>query len=108
MIKKLDKQVKSVNMEKAYSLIKAPVLSEKSTLLTQDRRYVFDVVKSASKPEIKRAIEAIFKVTVECVNTHVRPGKERRFRGRVGHTDDFKRAIVKLAEGQTIDIGVGL
>jgi large subunit ribosomal protein L23 len=105
---KKNTQVKTVNMEKAYGLIKAPVLSEKTTLMSQDRQYVFEVLKAASKPEIKRAVEAIFKVKVESVNTLNRPGKEKRFRGRIGHTSGFKRAIVRLSEGQTIDIGVGL
>jgi large subunit ribosomal protein L23 len=98
----------TISLEKAYSLIKAPVLTEKSTLLTQDRQYVFEVTKAATKPAIKQAIEAIFKVKVESVNTLNRPGKEKRFRGRVGHTSGFKRAIVRLREGDIIDMGAGL
>ena len=101
----INPKLKNINLEEAYSQIKAPVISEKSTTLLQFNQYVFDVKKDTSKPEIKKAIEAIFKVKVKAVNTLNRPGKEKKFRGRLGHTKSFKRAIVQLVNGQTIDIG---
>ena len=105
MIIKSSSKSKTIDLEIAYSKIKAPVISEKSTTLLQYNQYVFDVKKDATKPEIKSAIEAIFKVKVKAVNTLNRPGKEKKFRGHIGHTKCFKRAIVHLTEGQTIDIG---
>lgn len=97
-----------MNMEKAYDLIEAPIISEKSTLMTQNRQYVFRVIKSATKPQIKRAIESIFNVKVDAVNTLNRIGKEKRFRGRIGHKSDIKHAIVTLSQDNTIDIGAGI
>jgi large subunit ribosomal protein L23 len=91
-----------------YDIIRSPVLSEKSTIATDQSKVVFNVLKTATKPEIKAAVEALFKVKVTGVNTLVRKGKVKRFRGIVGKQSDVKKAIVTLAEGQSIDVSTGL
>ena len=91
-----------------YDIIRSPVLSEKSTIATEQSKVVFNVLKSATKPEIKAAVEALFKVKVIGVNTLIRKGKVKRFRGIVGKQSDLKKAIVTLAEGQSIDVSTGL
>lgn len=96
-----------ISEERAYSIIKRPIISEKNTILTQYNQYVFEVQGDAAKPEIKQAIETIFKVKVEAVNTLNRYGKEKRFRGRLGRRQSQKRAFVTLEKGQTLDIGAG-
>ena len=90
-----------------YDVITSPVITEKSTLLSESNQVVFNVPKTATKPEIKAAVEALFDVKVTAVNTLVRKGKVKRFRGRIGHQSD-KKAIVTLAEGQSIDVSTGL
>jgi large subunit ribosomal protein L23 len=91
-----------------YDIIRSPVITEKSTAASEQDKIVFNVAKEATKPEIKAAIEGLFKVKVKSVNTLVRKGKNRRFRGIKGRTSDVKRAIVTLVEGQTIDVTTGL
>jgi len=93
---------------KHYDVILAPVITEKSTVLSEQNKVVFKVAKTASKPEIKAAVEALFGVKVTGVNTMVRKGKTKRFRGMLGHQSDVKRAVVTLAEGQSIDVTTGL
>jgi len=93
---------------KHYDVIVAPVITEKSTMLTEHNKVVFKVAPTATKPEIKAAVEALFKVKVTAVNTLVRQGKVKRFRGFVGKRDDVKKAIVTLAEGHRIDVTTGL
>jgi large subunit ribosomal protein L23 len=91
-----------------YDVIRSPVVTEKATIAAEQNQVVFNVAKSATKPEIKAAVEALFKVKVKGVNTLVRKGKVKRFRGFVGKRDDVKKAIVTLEEGQRIDITTGL
>jgi len=91
-----------------YDIIRSPVLSEKSTIATEQSKVVFNVLKTATKPQIKAAVEALFKVKVTGVNTLVRKGKVKRFRGIIGKQSDVKKAIVTLAEGQSIDVSTGL
>ena len=91
-----------------YDVIVSPVITEKSNLISEHNQVVFNVAPKATKPEIKAAIEALFGVKVEAVNTIVRKGKVKRFRGIVGRQSDVKKAIVTLAEGQTIDVSTGL
>jgi len=93
---------------KHYDVILAPVITEKASILAEANKVVFKVAKTATKPEIKAAVEALFGVQVTAVNTLVRKGKVKRFRGIVGQQSDVKRAVVTLAEGQTIDITTGL
>ena len=91
-----------------YDVIVAPVITEKATLLSELNKVVFRVAADASKDEIAAAVEELFKVNVTKVNTLVVEGKTKRFRGRLGKRNDVKKAIVTLAEGQSIDITTGL
>ena len=91
-----------------YDTVLAPVITEKATLLSEQNKVVFRVAADASKDEIAAAVEALFKVNVTKVNTINVKGKTKRFRGRVGRRSDVKKAIVTLAEGQSIDITTGL
>src|SRR5579875_1587481 len=91
-----------------YDVILAPVITEKATLLSELNKVVFRVSADASKDEIAAAVEELFKVNVTKVNTLVVEGKTKRFRGRPGKRNDVKKAIVTLAEGQSIDITTGL
>jgi large subunit ribosomal protein L23 len=91
-----------------YDVIRAPVITEKSTLLSEQNKVVFKVAIDATKPEIKDAVEALFKVKVEAVNTLRVKGKTKRFRGIAGRRADMKKAVVTLAEGQAIDVTTGL
>lgn len=93
---------------KHYDTIVAPVITEKSTLASENNQVVFRVADNATKPEIKQAVEALFKVKVKRVNTLVRKGKVKRFKGVRGRQRDFKKAIVTLAEGHAIDVTTGL
>ena len=91
-----------------YDTILAPVITEKATLLSEQNKVVFRVAADASKDEIAAAVEALFKVNVTKVNTINVKGKTKRFRGHLGRRSDVKKAIVTLAEGQSIDITTGL
>ncbi len=91
-----------------YDVIVSPAITEKSTMASEVNQVVFNVAKKASKPEIKAAVEALFGVKVMAVNTLVRKGKAKRFRGTAGRQSDVKKAIVTLAEGQSIDVATGL
>jgi large subunit ribosomal protein L23 len=91
-----------------YDVITSPLVTEKSTLGSQYGQVTFRVANSATKPQIKAAVEALFGVDVTGVNTLVQKGKTKRFKGFVGRRSDTKKAIVTLAEGQTIDAGTGI
>ena len=91
-----------------YDVIVAPMITEKATLLSEQNKVVFRVAKDATKDEIAAAVEELFKVTVTKVNTMVTKGKTKRFRGIKGRRSDVKKAILTLAEGQSIDITTGL
>ena len=91
-----------------YDTILSPVITEKTTLLSEQNTVVFKVANDATKDEIAAAVEELFKVKVTKVNTIVTKGKTKRFRGIVGRRNDVKKAIVTLAEGQSIDITTGL
>jgi large subunit ribosomal protein L23 len=91
-----------------YDAIVAPVITEKATLLSEQNKVVFQVAGDATKDEIAAAVEALFKVNVTKVNTLNVKGKTKRFRGIVGRRSDVKKAVVTLAEGQSIDITTGL
>ena len=98
----------SVSQLKAYDLISMPMVTEKSTLGSEHNQVTFRVPLSATKPEIKLAVEQLFKVKVKAVNTLRQKGKVKRFRGRIGKRPDFKKAIVSLAEGENIDVTTGI
>ncbi len=91
-----------------YDVIVAPHITEKSTLLSENNAVVFKVSIDSTKPQIKAAIEALFDVKVERVNTLIQKGKVKRWRGRPYRRNDVKKAIVTLAEGQTIDVTTGV
>ncbi|MEM7767653.1 MAG: 50S ribosomal protein L23 [Pseudomonadota bacterium] len=91
-----------------YDTILSPVITEKSTLVAEENKIIFRVPLEATKEEIKRAIENLFKVDVTKVNTLRVKGKTKRFRGMMGRRPDFKKAIVTLKDGQSIDISSGL
>ncbi len=91
-----------------YDVILAPHITEKATVLSELNKVVFRVAKDATKDEITAAVEELFKVNVLKVNTVVTKGKTKRFRGIMGRRDDVKKAIVTLAEGQSIDVTTGL
>ena len=91
-----------------YEIVRAPVITEKATLGSEHNQVTFKVPTSATKPEVKMAVEAIFGVEVRAVNTSILKGKTKRFRGHLGKRSDMKKAIVSLGEGQTIDTGTGV
>jgi large subunit ribosomal protein L23 len=88
----------------AYDVILAPVITEKSTAVSESNQVVFKVRRDATKPQIKAAVEELFKVKVLSVNTLTRKGKTKIFRGIKGTQQDVKKAIVRLAEGDRIDV----
>ena len=91
-----------------YDIVLAPHITEKSTMLSETNAVVFRVAPSASKPEIKAAIEALFNVKVTNVNTLVTKGKTKRWKGKPYQRSDVKKAIITLAEGQSIDVTSGI
>jgi large subunit ribosomal protein L23 len=91
-----------------YDVILAPHITEKATLLSEQNAVVFKVANSASKPEIKAAVEALFNVKVLNVNTIVQKGKTKKWKGTPYTKSDMKKAIVTLADGQSIDVTTGV
>ena len=91
-----------------YDIVLAPHITEKTTLLSENNSVVFKVAGTASKPEIKAAVEALFNVKVTNVNTIVTKGKSKRWKGKPYQRSDFKKAVVTLAEGDTIDVTSGI
>lgn len=91
-----------------YDVILGPVITEKSTLVSEHNQVVFKVATDATKPAIKAAVEALFKVKVESVNTILVKGKVKRFKGKVGRRSNYKKAVVSLAEGHSIDVTTGI
>jgi large subunit ribosomal protein L23 len=97
-----------ISMIKAYDTILAPVITEKGTTLSERNQVMFRVSMTSTKPEIKSAIEQLFKVKVKAVNTLITKGKEKRFKGVKGARADVKKAIITLEEGHRIDVTTGL
>lgn len=93
---------------KHYDTLIAPVITEKSTLLSEENKVVFRVPLTATKKDIAEAVEELFKVEVQAVNTLRLKGKTKRFRGIAGKRDDVKKAVVTLKEGHSIDVTTGL
>ena len=91
-----------------YDIVLAPHITEKSTMLSETNSVVFRVAPRATKPEIKAAVEALFNVTVVGVNTLTAKGKTKRWKGKPYQRSDVKKAIVRLAEGQSIDVTNGI
>ena len=98
----------STNDPRHYDILIAPVATEKATMASEQNKVVFKVARSATKPQIKEAVEKLFDVKVKSVNTMVRKGKTKVFRGTFGSQSDVKRAIVTLEEGHRIDVTTGL
>ncbi len=97
-----------LSAERMYDVVVAPVITEKATMGSEHNQVTFKVRMDATKPEIKAAVEGLFKVTVTAVNTSVVKGKTKRFRGTIGRRSDYKKAVVTLAEGSTIDVTTGV
>ena len=91
-----------------YEVILSPVITEKATIASEHSQVMFRVARNATKPQIKEAVEKLFDVKVKSVNTHIRKGKVKAFKGTVGEQSPTKRAIVTLVEGHTIDVTTGL
>ena len=91
-----------------YDVVRAPHITEKSTMASEHNAVVFRVANDATKPEIKAAVEALFNVKVTAVNTIVQKGKTKRWKGKPYRRSDFKKAIVTLAEGSSIDVTTGV
>jgi len=102
------KSAPAISKERMYQCILSPLVTEKATTMSETGQYGFRVAIDASKPEIKQAIEALFGVSVMAVNTLVVKGKTKRFKGRPGKRSDWKKAMVRLADGQSIDLTTGL
>ncbi|MGA7267373.1 MAG: 50S ribosomal protein L23 [Aestuariivirga sp.] len=97
-----------MSKEHYYDVIKSPAITEKGTLISEKNQVVFNVARDATKPMIKKAVEGLFGVKVKAVNTLVRKGKQRRFRGQPATLSDVKKAYVTLEEGQRLDVTTGL
>lgn len=108
MIKKVREKDIRVGKERLYKLLTSPVLTEKSTQGSEQNKYTFNVSLDAKKPEIKKAVETLFKVKVKSVNTLLQKGKTKRFRGVMGTRVDRKKAVVTLVEGSSIDMTTGI
>ena len=91
-----------------YDVIVSPIITEKATTASENNQVLFNVRKTATKPQIKAAVEGLFGVKVLAVNTILVKGKAKVFRGRPGQRSDWKKAMVRLAEGQSIDLTTGL
>jgi large subunit ribosomal protein L23 len=106
--RKIEKPVVKLDEASMLELIRRPVITEKATMGSQHNQVTFRVPLEATKPEIKAAVETIFKVKVTAVNTLRVEGKTKLWRGRAGKRVDFKKAMVTLAEGNTIDVTTGI
>ena len=95
-------------MTRQFDIILSPAITEKGTMMSANNQIVFNVRLAATKPEIKAAVEKLFGVKVKSVNTLVRKGKLKRFRGRAAIQSDVKKAVVTLVEGESIDVTTGL
>lgn len=98
----------TLSREAMYELIRSPIVTEKSTAISEHNQVMFRVAPHATKPQIKEAVEGLFGVKVMAVNTLVQKGKTKKFKGRPGKRSDVKKAFVRLAEGQSIDLAAGL
>jgi large subunit ribosomal protein L23 len=92
----------------AYDVIRSPVITEKATAASERNQVIFNVLPDATKPQIKAAVEQLFGVKVKSVNTLVRKGKRKAFKGRIALLSDVKKAIVTLEDGESIDVTSGL
>ena len=93
-----------MNNEKILAVLRAPLVSEKTARIQEINQYVFEVASTATKADVKSAVESLFNVKVESVNVLNVKGKNKTFRNRAGRRGDWRKAYVRLAEGQTIDV----
>ena len=100
--------VVKLTQAQVYAIIRSPVITEKATAASEHNQVIFRVALDATKREVKAAVEGLFDVKVDAVNTIRVEGKTKRFRGRIGHRSDYKKAIVTLADGSRIDITTGI
>jgi len=98
----------TTNDPRHYDIIVSPVITEKATIASERNQVTFNVARSATKPQIKEAVEKLFDVKVRSVNTLLRKGKIKAFRGTRGRQSDIKKAVVTLEEGHRIDVTTGL
>ena len=98
----------STNDPRHYDVILSPIITEKATVASEKNQVMFKVARTATKPQIKEAVEKLFDVKVKAVNTLVRKGKKKVFKGTLGEQSDVKKAIVTLEEGHRIDVTTGL
>ena len=106
--KKTDKKDAPVFKEAFYDVISRPVITEKATAASEQHKVIFRVRPDVNKSQVKEAIEALFKVDVISVNTLNVQGKKKVFRGALGKRKDYKKAVVTLAKGQSIDLAGGV
>jgi large subunit ribosomal protein L23 len=104
----IPKEEVKLSRERMYDIVQSPVITEKATNASEHNQVTFRVPLDAGKREIKAAIEGVFNVKVDAVNTIRVKGKTKRFRGRPGQRSDYKKAIVSLAEGSKIDVTTGV
>ena len=97
-----------LSKERVYEILRRPVITEKATYASEHNQVVFQVARDAKKPEIKAAVEALFKVKVRKVNTLRQTGKVKLFRGTVGSRTEIKKALVTLEEGHNVDVTTGI
>lgn len=97
-----------ISQERAYDLVRSPVITEKATMASEHNQVTFRVPLDATKGEVAAAVEAVFKVEVKAVNTLIVGGKTKRFKGVLGKRNDVKKAVVSLAEGHSIDVTTGV
>jgi large subunit ribosomal protein L23 len=98
----------TLTQQQMFDIIRSPVITEKATNASEHNQVIFRVPLTATKREVKAAVEGLFKVKVTAVNTIQVQGKLKRFRGRVGRRPDYKKAIVTLVEGQRVDVTTGI
>lgn len=108
MSKKLSKKDFPASTPWMYDVIRKPVITEKSTILSENNQVVFKVAINSNKIEIKQAVEGLFKVKVKKVATIRQDGKTKRWKGKLGKRPDYKKAIITLDEGYNIDVTTGL
>jgi large subunit ribosomal protein L23 len=104
----IPRQAPALTREEMYSIVRSPVITEKSTMGSEHNQVTFRVALDADKRSVKVAVESLFKVKVKAINTILVKGKTKRFRGRPGQRSDYKKAIVTLAEGSKIDVTTGV
>ena len=105
---KYKNKIKEVDLNISYKIIRKPIVTEKATKLSEFNKVVFEVDSKSNKNEIKGAIEKLFSVKVKSVNIINTKGKVKRFKGVLGKRSDIKKAVITLAEGNTIDISAGV